>query len=99
MQSNFINEKPLGYQQITSLATAQSLAVPAGTKLIMITPSGAAVRWRADGTAPTATVGYPLSAGVELRFTGTFASMQALQFIQQSASATLDIAYFANGEY
>ena len=99
MQNNFINEQVLGYQQVTSLATAASLKVPAGTKLILVTPSAQAVRWRADGTPPTATVGYPLAAGSELRYTGTMASMQAMQFIQQAASATLDVTYFANGEY
>ncbi len=99
MQNNFINEKPLGYQQIASLSGAQSLTVPAGTKLILITPETQAVRWRDDGTAPTATVGYPLAAGSELRYTGTAAGMRAIQVIEQTASAKLNITYYGNGEY
>ncbi|HEY8879199.1 MAG TPA: hypothetical protein VIN03_16645 [Roseateles sp.] len=99
MQNNFINEKPLGYQQITSLSGAQGLTVPAGTKLALIQAETQAVRWRDDGTAPTATVGYPLAVGSELRYTGTAAALAAIRFIEQTASAKLNVSYYGNGEY
>ena len=84
--------RPLGYQQITSLAAAVALTVPAGCGVVRITPSGAGVRWRDDGVNPTATVGYPLAAGAELVYQGSFAN---LRIIEQTASAVLDIVYCA----
>ncbi len=92
MQSNFRAEADLGYQQITSLSAATALTVPSGTQLVLVTPETQAVRWRADGTAPTATVGYPLYVGSELRFTAQQAA--AVKFIEQTASAKLNVYYF-----
>ena len=85
-------EVALGYQQITSLGTATALTIPAGTRLILITPTTQAVRWRDDGTNPTATVGYPLAVGAELLY--TCAQMSALRFIEQTAGAVLNICYY-----
>jgi hypothetical protein len=60
----------MGYQQITSLSSAQGLTVPevdpvSGLKAIptmaFITPETNTVRWRDDGTDPTASVGMPLA--------------------------------------
>lgn len=94
MQTNFIAEAQLGYAQIlaAALATPQALTIPAGTVLILVTPEVQSVRWRADGTAPTATVGYPLSVGSEARF--TLKQMAALQFIAQTAGAILNVYFF-----
>lgn len=82
----------LGYQQITSLSASTALDIPAGTALILVTPQTQAVRWRDDGTAPTATVGYPLAAGSELRYDAR--SMAALRFIEQTASAAINVVYY-----
>lgn len=90
----------LGYQQITSLSSAQLLTVPAVDKLgnkqqatiALITPETQGVRWRDDGTAPTATVGMPLAAGVTLQYDG---DLTKIQFIEQTASAKLNISYYA----
>lgn len=92
MQMSFQAEKALGYQQITSLSAATALTVPTGTILAIITPEAQAVRWRDDGTNPTATVGYPLAVGAELRYTA--AQLAALKFIEQTASAKLNITYY-----
>ena len=98
MQQNFSAEKALGYQQITSLSSAAALTVPNGTILAIITPEAQAVRWRDDGTNPTATVGYPLAVGAELRYTA--AQFAALRFIEQAASAKLNIVYYgASGSW
>jgi hypothetical protein len=83
----------LGYQQITSLAAATALTIPAGTGFAIITPAGQSVRWRDDGVDPTAGVGYPLAAGSELQYAAS--SLSRLKFIEQVASATLNIAYFS----
>lgn len=82
----------LGYQQITSLSTSTALTVPGGAGLAVIQAEGADVRWRDDGTAPTATVGMLLPAGAELRYTGALA---ALRLIQVSAGATVNVSYYA----
>lgn len=88
-----INLRPLGYQQITNLAASTALTVPDGTGMVLISCAGAAVRWRDDGTAPTSAVGYPLPIGGELVYAAAFS---ALRFIEQTAGATLDIAYYAS---
>lgn len=91
----------LGYQQITSLSSAQSLTVPSvdpvtGLNVMptiaLITPETNGVRWRDDGTAPTASVGMPLAAGVTLQYDG---DLHKIKFIEQTASAKLNISYYA----
>lgn len=82
----------LGYQQITSLSAAATLTVPAGATIALIVAETQAVRWRDDGTAPTASVGMPLATGVSLSYDG---DLRAIRFIQQTASATLNVSYYA----
>ena len=83
---------PIGYQQITSLTAAVNLTPPAGATSAIIIGSGAAVRYRDDGTAPTATVGMPLAIATPLTYTGF---LSVVQFIQQTSSATLDVMYYS----
>jgi len=94
MQMGFRAERSLGYVQITDLSTAQPLTIPPGCTLVLVTPEVAAVRWRDDGTAPTATVGYPLAVGGELQYSAT--RMEALRFIQQTAGAIINVAFYGS---
>jgi hypothetical protein len=88
-----------GYQQITSLSSASGLTVPPRTPnglnekpvFALIIAEGAPVRWRDDNTAPTASVGMPLAVGVPLQYDG---DLNKIQFIEQSASAKLNISYY-----
>ena len=82
----------LGYQQITSLSASTALTVPAGATMALIVAETQAVRWRDDGTAPTASVGMPLAVGTSLSYDG---DLRAIRFIQQTASATLNVSYYA----
>lgn len=82
---------PLGYQQITSLSSAAALTVPIGATIALVAVEGGSIRYRDDGTAPTATVGMPIAAGQEFQYTGNLA---AIQFISQGAAATLDVLYY-----
>ncbi len=82
---------PLGYQQITSLTTAQHLTPPAGATVAIVTCETAAVRYRDDGTAPTAGIGMPLAVGGQLTYSG---SLTAIQFIAQTGNPVLDISYY-----
>lgn len=89
----------LGYQQITSLGSAVGLTVPQATtgglaakpSIAIIVAETAAVRWRDDGVAPTATVGMPLAVGTTLQYDG---DITAIQFIEQTAGAKLNISYY-----
>jgi hypothetical protein len=88
-----------GYQQISSLSAAAGLTIPAVTPeglngkpvFALIIAEGAPVRWRDDGVAPTASVGMPLAVGVPLQYDG---DLNKISFIQQSASAKLNISYY-----
>lgn len=90
----------LGYQQITSLSASTALTVPVVDKnglsctpsIAIITPESQAVRWRDDGTAPTATVGMPLAVGATLQYDG---DLTQIRFIEQTGSAKLNVTYYA----
>lgn len=81
---------PLGYQQIT-VSALSSLTVPTGATIAYISVETAAVRYRDDGTAPTATVGMPVAIGQQLTYSGNLA---AIQFIAQTGTPVLDVSYY-----
>lgn len=82
---------PLGFQLITSLSASTALTVPTGATVAVIVSESQGVRWRDDGTPPTASVGFPLAAAQPMTYRG---NLSLLRFIQQAASATLDITYY-----
>jgi hypothetical protein len=90
----------IGYQQITDLSAAVNLTVPAIDKsglkqmptIALITPLTGNVRWRDDGTNPTASVGMPLAAGVTLQYDG---NLRGIKFINNGGTAELNISYYA----
>lgn len=91
-ENNVWGLRALGYQQITSLAAATALTIPAGTSVAILKPSTQSVRIRDDGTNPTTTVGYPIAAGTEFIYAAS--SLSALRVIETAASASLDILYY-----
>lgn len=90
----------LGYQQITSLSASTGLTVPSvdlnglacKPSIAIITAETQAVRWRDDDVAPTATVGMPLAAGSTLQYDG---DLSKIRFIEQTASAKINVTYYA----
>jgi hypothetical protein len=82
----------LGYQQITSLSAATGLTPPQGTTMALIVAETQGVRWRDDGTNPTASVGMPIAAGAYLNYDG---DLNRVKFIEQTASAKLNVSYYA----
>lgn len=109
MQAGYVQDKSLGYAQAAAGAidaatlistltfgAAGAAGIPTGTQLLLIQPAAAtaAIRWRDDGVAPTATVGYPLAAGAELRYTGPTGK---LQVIGQAAGAILNVMAYGTG--
>ena len=86
------SDTPLGYQQVVGPASATSLPnIPAGATYALITPDTQGIRWRDDGTDPTATVGMPVPAGTTLKYNGNLA---AFRFIQTAATSTVNISYY-----
>lgn len=81
----------LGYQQITDLSAAAALTVPTGARLAVLVCETQAVRWRDDGTDPTASVGMPLATGVVWTYPG---DLSAIKFIETTASAKLNVSYY-----
>lgn len=81
----------LGYQQISSLSAATALTVPTGATTAVITVEAQAVRYRDDGTVPTASVGMPVAVGGTLTYTGP---LSKIKFIEQTSGATVNISYY-----
>lgn len=106
MQGGFIAERPLGYGQfaagaidtavlLSTISVGGVVGIPAGTAFVRIVAEAQAVRWRDDGTAPTATIGQPLASGAELLYTAN--GLKNLQFISQTAGAILNCTFYAQG--
>ena len=72
-------------------ADPTGLTIPVGATVALIQAETHDVRWRDDGTAPTASVGMYLGQGATLPYTG---NLNAVQFIQVSAGAKLNISYY-----
>lgn len=91
----------LGYGQLTSLGPAVLLStivvngvtgIPVGSTYALMQAEGANIRWRDDGV-PTAAFGMRLISGNDpLGFTGPEFSF--LQFIQEAATAKLNVAFY-----
>jgi hypothetical protein len=86
--------QPLGYQRYTSLSSATNLSsIPTRATMAVITVKGTAgIRWRDDGTNPTASVGTPVAAGATFSYTG---KLSALSIIEEAASASVNVTYYA----
>jgi len=89
----------MGYQQITDLSSAVGLTVPTQTpngsntkaNFALIIAETQNVRWRDDGTNPTASVGMLLVAGTPLQYDG---DLSRIKFIETTGSAKLNISYY-----
>lgn len=89
----FGKDAPLGYQQIGTLTSSVGLtSIPQNARFALIQCTGQDVRWRDDGTAPTASVGMMLTVGTSLIYNG---DLKAIRFIQTSATALLNYAFYA----
>jgi len=89
-------QKPLlGSQFGLTVASATKLTYPAGTVTAICTVEGQSVRYADDGTTPTTTVGtlVPIGGIVTIRL-ALMSSASNVQFIQTSATATLDCMYY-----
>lgn len=104
-QSTYVNLESRGYYPIaatSSTAVAVSSFIAAASaasatlsypNFALIRPETGNIRWRDDGTAPTAAVsgGFPLNIGETLEYDGR---IDKFQFIATAGSATLNCAIY-----
>ena len=102
---NYVNLESRGYFPIAAtsstavtLSSVISAASAASAKLsypnyAVLRPETGNVRWRDDGTAPTAAIsgGVPLNIGETLEYDGEIARFQ---FISTAGSATLNVVLY-----
>lgn len=93
MPSGFDNARnALGYEQLTGLTSAKALTGQAGARVALIEVEGADVRWRDDGTSPTASVGMVLLEDTGMVYVS---DPSKLKFIEVSATAKVNVSYYA----
>lgn len=93
MQFNPFGSTPKGFQAITDLSAAVGLTVPAGASFAIFNVTGQNVRWRDDGTNPSATVGMLIAAGgQDYEYQG---NLSAIKFIEVTSGAKLNISYYS----
>ena len=95
MADSGIRRVPCGYLQVT-VTTVQSLTIPtacgSNPSLAVIKAETQALRYRDDGTAPTATVGQPIAVtDAPIAYEGT---ISALQFIAQVSGGIVDVLFY-----
>lgn len=85
---------PKGYTQITSLSSAVGIGtVPSGATVAIIQAEAQTVRWRDDGTSPTASVGSTIAAGDSIVY--GVSDFSQIKFIQTTTSAIINVAWYA----
>lgn len=85
-------DNPCGCAQITSLSSAVGLGtIPANAARVLLQAESQNVRWRDDGTDPTASVGTLIYAGQLFEYTGT---LSAIKFIEAASGGKLNVSYY-----
>ncbi|TAJ96997.1 MAG: hypothetical protein EPO41_04720 [Reyranella sp.] len=85
-------ETPLLQAQIPSLSGATGLpTIPATAMRVLVQAEVQNVRFRDDGTNPTASVGMQILAGQTIEYAG---DLSAIKFIEVAAGAVLNVAYY-----
>ena len=89
---------PLGYRQLDVSTTAVSLSdatggIPSGACRAVVNVEANSIRWRDDGTDPTASVGILQKADTFIELP-SIQSINAFVAIRASADAKLNIAYY-----
>tara|TARA_B100000519_G_C13846699_1_gene252239 strand:- start:73 stop:375 length:303 start_codon:yes stop_codon:yes gene_type:complete len=82
-----------GHQKLTVAASAVGLTVPTDVNYAIMSVETGAMRVRVDGTNPTATVGFLVSAGQELKVFGEDQLNNLKMIRDDTDSAVLNIQY------
>jgi len=82
------------YQQLTVSNTAVGLTYPTNRNVVLavVVVEGNDIRFRDDGTSPTASVGTPVLAGLTIPLCGT--SISSFKAIRVSGDAVLNVSYY-----
>ena len=83
---------PKGYQQLTNITSATSLAVPVGASLAIIQAEDQDARWRDDGVDPTASVGMLIKVGEDPKRLVT--NLNAVRLINATAGTIVNVQYY-----
>lgn len=90
-QAQIQNRVALGVFSFTpSVATALP-TIPSGSSEAFVVCETQSVRWRDDGTSPTASVGVLLPVNTPFPYIG---SLARIKFIETTASATCFVSYY-----
>lgn len=86
-----INLVPNGFQTIAGAAAATGLTVPTGSIKALISIEDQDVRWRDDGTSPTAAVGTLLQAGRQFFYEG---DLSTIELIELAVATEINVSYY-----
>jgi|SRR5882762_1980074 len=102
--AKFPKQTPLGDRQasVTTVQTLAAILLGATPPLVLtqamqyavITVETVNIRWMADGSIPTTTLGNLVAAGGSFSFAG---DMSKLRIVSVGAAATLDISMYDSG--
>ena len=81
----------LGYEHISEPLVSTALTVPKGSQRALLTSGGGDIRWRDDGTAPTATVGMIIPMNTSLLYAGDLGAMRIIGAV----NIVLNITYYS----
>ncbi len=86
---------PKGMKKISTLSAAKGLddttAIPTRARVALIQAETQNIRWRDDGTDPTASIGILLAAGDSMMYEGP---LSKFRFIETTASATVNVSFY-----
>lgn len=87
--------EPLGYQQLTVSSTAVAFTLPAGpVRMAVVMVEDNPVRFRDDGTNPSASVGTLVQPNVAILVCG--AAMNKFRAIRQGSDAKLSVHFYGD---
>lgn len=87
----------LGFSNFVTLGAPKGLhqgslgAIPDGAQFAMVSIENQSVRWRADGTDPTASVGHLVTASTYLWLTTW---LKSINFIEVTSGAKMTVEFF-----
>lgn len=83
------------YENITSISTAKTLTVPAGTRRAIVQAITQAVYYTLDGSTPANNNGLVLAAGDSIEIDGI--ALSGFKAIEVTSGAVLKVCYLQHG--
>jgi hypothetical protein len=81
------------YQQMSVTTVVGLTSPPTQSTYAIIIPETNGIRWRDDGTNPTASIGMPVAAGSTFVYDG---DVSALKIVSQTGTATVNVSYYVS---